>query len=92
LIERDSGGNNIYDILFPVVADDNTIYAQNTDIQFTNANLNTNMAKILGLNKKKDGTAPTKKTFLVQKNDGTSSPVEYYSYDASRGNDDSGLA
>jgi len=27
LIERDTDGDNIYDILFPVVADDNTIYA-----------------------------------------------------------------
>jgi hypothetical protein len=92
LIERDTSGNNIYDILFPVVADDNTIYSGHKNIQFTNTNLNTNMAKILGLNKKKDGIAPTKKTFLVQKNDGTSYPVEYYSYDASRGSDDSGLA
>jgi len=91
LIERDTNRVNIYDILFPVVADDNTIYSGPKNIQFTNTNLNTNMAKILGLNKKKDGITPTKNTFLVQKNDGTSYPVEYYSYDASRGNDDSGL-
>jgi len=92
LIERDTNGVNIYDILFPVVADDNTIYSGHKNIKFTNTNLNTNMAKILGLNKKKDGTSPTKKVFLVQKNDGTSTTVEYYSYDKTRGNDDSGLA
>jgi hypothetical protein len=92
LIERDTDGDNIYDILFPVVADDNTIYANDRRIQFTNTNLNTNMAKILGLNRKKDGSVPTKKVFQIRALDDTTTPIEYYSYDASRGSDDSGLA
>ena len=50
------------------------------------------MAKILGLHKKKDGSVPTKKTFMIQQNDGIDRPIDYYSYDASRGSDDSGLA
>jgi len=92
LIERDTGGDNIYDILFPVVADDNTIYANHRGIQFTNTNLNTNMAKMLGLHKRKDGSAPTKKVFLIRALNDTTTPIECYSYDASRGSDDSGLA
>ena len=92
LIERNTSGENIYDILFPVLADDNTIYSGHSDIQFTNTDLNTNMAKLLGLHKKKDGSTPTKRVFLVRAPNDTTTPIEYYSYDQSRGNDDSGLA
>jgi len=92
LIERNTSGENIYDILFPVLADDNTIYSGHRDIQFTNTDLNTNMAKMLGLHKNKDGSTPTKKVFLVRAPNDSTTPIEYYSYDQSRGNDDSGLA
>ena len=91
LIERDSRGNNIYDILFPVEADDNNIYSGNINIQFTNKDLNTNMAKMLGLHIQKNGSLPTIKTFVVSKPDGLDSSVQYYSYNESRGSDDSGL-
>jgi len=92
LIEQDTDGNNICDILLPVDSDDNTIYDDDHDIQFTNTNSNTNMAKILGLNRKKDGSVPTQKVFQIRAFNDTTTPIEYYSYDASRGSDDSGLA
>ena len=81
MIERNTSGENIYDILFPVEAEDNTVYSGHSDIQLTNTDLNTNMAKMLGLNKKKDGSTPTKKVFLVQAPNDTTTPIEYYSYD-----------
>jgi len=92
LIERDSSGINIYDILFPVEADDNSIYSGNRNIQFTNTDLNTNMAKMLGLHILKNGSLPTIKTFVVSNPDGIDSSVQYYSYNESRGGNDSGLA